>query len=193
MFPLLTGSFREDDELAKLIHIAGGLSPEADTTKAILFRVVDGESKKIEIDLSEVDNIYRLQPNDRIIIPFDDSKIRFGTVSIFGEVSLPGTYNINTETTLSELLELAGGLSENALSSASYLIRESFDNRGVSSVSSINMPSLTRSSDQFLEGFDYMELEQALLPNKMALDLSNPSILERTKLEDGDKVYIPRG
>jgi hypothetical protein len=62
----------------------------------------------------------------------------------------------------------------------------------VNSASSVNLSLLGRSSDQFLEGFDYLEFEQALNPNRMALNLSSPKVLSNTKLRNGDRIFIPK-
>jgi protein involved in polysaccharide export with SLBB domain len=108
-------------------------------------------------------------------------------------VAIPGIYTIeNGETSLSEVLQIAGGLENNALASAAYLIRESANQRGVSSVTDINMTLLSKSYDQYLEGFDYLELEEILSANRMAIDLTNNQTLSEVTLQDGDRIYVPK-
>ena len=90
------------------------------------------------------------------------------------------------------MLQIAGGLENNALASAAYLIRESANQRGVSSVTDINMTLLSKSYDQYLEGFDYLELEEILSANRMAIDLTNNQTLSEVTLQDGDRIYVPK-
>ena len=108
-------------------------------------------------------------------------------------ITTPGIYTIeNGETKLAELLRIAGGLEDNALASAAYLVRESANQRGVSSVTDINMTLLSKSYDQYLEGFDYLELEEILSANRMAIDLTNNQALAEVTLQDGDRIYVPK-
>lgn len=185
-----SGSYREDDSFEKLLAIAGGFSPDADITEIVVIRIDDGQVSQIGMSPSELTEIY---PGDQIIVKYAEKTSSFGSVRIEGEVELPGSFTIvEDETTLGELLEMTGGLTESALPNAAYLIRSSYDNRGVNSVSSINLSLLGRSSDQFLEGFDYLEFEQALDPNRMAVDLSAQQILDNTIMQNGDQLFIPR-
>lgn len=185
-----TGSYREDDTFEKLLAIAGGYSPDADASEIIVIRIIDSEINQLSFSPGELDEI---RPSDQIIIKYKTETSNFGSVRIEGEVELPGTFTIiENETSLAEILEMSGGLTENALPNAAYLIRNSYDTRGVNSVSSVNLSLLGRSSDQFLEGFDYLEFEQALDPNRMALNLNSPEVLDNTNLQSGDQIYIPR-
>ncbi len=185
-----TGSFRSDDSFDNLLKIAGGYSPDADSSNIVLIRIDGEQIQREELNSNEIEP---LQPGDQIIVRFKEIETNFGSVRIEGQVDLPGSFTIqNGETTLSEILDMAGGLSNDALPNAAYLIRNSYDNRGVNSVSSINLSLLGRSSDQFLEGFDYLEFEQALDPNRMALNLTSNEVLEQTKLQNGDQIFIPK-
>lgn len=186
------GSFRNDDTVPTLLKIAGGFTPEADSSSIVILKTRTGSTERLSIPFSNSSD-YNVQPGDQFIIPFSEEAKQTGTVSIEGEVNLPGIFSIESGiTTLGEALKIANGLTENALPNAAYLIRDSHDSRGISSVSSINMNTLTKSSDQYLEGFDYMQLEQALDPNRMSLDVSEANILDRTILMNGDRIYVPK-
>ncbi len=185
-----TGSFRTDDTIEQLLNIAGGLSPDADSSSVIRIRPENGDFVRTELPISAVQKV---QPGDQYIIRYRQSEDITRSVSIEGEVDLPGAFTIrNSETSIAQLLEMAGGLTEDALPNGAYLIRSAKDNRGVNSASSINLSLLGRSSDQFLEGYDYLEFEQALNPNRMALDLTSADVLKNTKLRNGDRVFIPK-
>tara|TARA_R110000868_G_scaffold259361_9_gene517444 strand:+ start:47327 stop:49126 length:1800 start_codon:yes stop_codon:yes gene_type:complete len=186
------GSYRNDDTFSTLLNISGGYSPEADSSSIIVIKNRNGSTEKLTIPSSDISN-YIVQPGDQFIIPLNELKNVKGTITIEGEVNLPGIFSIESGvTTLQEVLEQANGMTNQALPNAAYLIRQSLDSRGVTSVTSVNMSALTRGSDQFLEGFDYMQLQQALDPNKMSVNLSKTEVLERTKVMNGDRIYIPK-
>ena len=184
-----TGTYRIDDTLEKLVAIAGGYLPEADSATVIRIRE-DGISVTKEELL--VSNIQTVQPGDKFIIPFVESSANKGTVQLFGEISIPGSYPITIgETTLSQILDMADGFTENALKNGAYLVRETKIENGVPQLNNSNLSMLSKSSDQFVEGMDYLELEETLSPNRMPLNLLNSTVAESVTLFDGDRIYIP--
>ena len=188
-----TGSYRSDDTFEKLLLIAGGYHPQADSSQLIRVYEQNGEKIREELSLSSTNLTEKLESGDQLIIPYKKTNRNKGNVQIEGMVAIPGIYTIeNGETKLSEVVQIAGGLENNALASAAYLIRESANQRGVSSVTDINMTLLSKSYDQFLEGFDYLELEEILSANRMAIDLTNDQALAEVTLQDGDRIYVPK-
>ncbi|MBL6825746.1 MAG: SLBB domain-containing protein [Bacteroidetes bacterium] len=188
-----TGSYRSDDTFEKLLLIAGGYHPQADSSQLIRVYEQNGERIREELSLSSTNLTEKLESGDQLIIPYKKTNRNKGNVQIEGMVAIPGIYTIeNGETKLSEVVQIAGGLENNALASAAYLIRESANQRGVSSVTDINMTLLSKSYDQFLEGFDYLELEEILSANRMAIDLTNSQTLSEVTLQDGDRIYVPK-
>mgnify|MGYP001550652120 CR=1 FL=1 len=188
-----TGSYRSDDTFEKLLLIAGGYHPQADSSQLIRVYEQNGEKIREELSMSSTNLAKILEGGDQLIIPYKKTNRNKGNVQIEGMVAIPGIYTIeNGETNLSEVLQIAGGLENNALASAAYLIRESANQRGVSSVTDINMTLLSKSYDQFLEGFDYLELEEILSANRMAIDLTNNQTLSEVTLQDGDRIYVPK-
>lgn len=188
-----TGSYRSDDTFEKLLLIAGGYHPQADSSQLIRVYEQNGEKIRVELSLSSTNLTEKLESGDQLIIPYKKTNRNKGNVQIEGMVAIPGIYTIeNGETKLSEVVQIAGGLENNALASAAYLIRESANQRGVSSVTDINMTLLSKSYDQFLEGFDYLELEEILSANRMAIDLTNNQTLSEVTLQDGDRIYVPK-
>ena len=188
-----TGSYRSDDTFEKLLLIAGGYHPQADSTQLIRVYEQNGEQIREELSLNSTNLTEKLVSGDQLIIPYKKTKRNKGNVQIEGMVAIPGIYTIeNGETKLSDVLQIAGGLEKNALASAAYLVRESANQRGVSSVTDINMTLLSKSYDQYLEGFDYLELEEILSANRMAIDLTNDQALTEVTLQDGDRIYVPK-
>lgn len=186
-----SGTYRTDDTFNKLLQIAGGYHPEADSSQVIRIRNGASGSLRETLELASHDDI-EIIAGDQFIIPYIKKNTNIGNIRIEGMIDVPGIYSINNgETTLGEVLELSGGLHEGALATAAYLIRESSNQRGVASVTDINLTLLSKSYDQFLEGFDYLELEEILASNRMAIDLTDERVLEEVTLQDGDRIYVP--
>lgn len=106
-----------------LIHNADSLKPDAFTGKAILIRTLPSEKK--EIYSFNVDNALKNYPEDNLTLMNRDeiriySKKEFfpsKTVEIAGEVAKPGKYTRYKNMTLTDLIILAGGLTDSATTS----------------------------------------------------------------------------
>ena len=102
------------------VHLAGGLSPDAQTSEAQVFRnMPDGKFKVFSVSLGQalqgdpVENII-LQPRDRILIHTNAEVVQPATVSIEGEVAKPGRYPLAQGMHVSDLIRLGGGLKNSA-------------------------------------------------------------------------------
>lgn len=186
--------YRNTDTISKTVRLSGGFIPEADTSKAIIFRS-QPEPETIEMDLNspESDRL-TLHPNDRIVIPYLDNDIRGASAWVQGEAVLPGSFPINAnETTLGELIDIAGGLTDDALAESAYIIRSNRNVRNVRSSTDFSVQELKRTSDQIAQGFEYLELEETLnSERRLYVDLRDTLDLIQTKINDGDRVFIPR-
>jgi protein involved in polysaccharide export with SLBB domain len=112
---------------------------------------------------------------------------------VYGEAEIPGNFPIDSDdTTLAELIDLAGGLTDRALTNGAYMIRANMSNRGVPSATTLNTAQLMRTSDQVLQGFEYLEMERDLNSDqRMFIDLEDDRQLSQVRITDGDRVYIP--
>jgi polysaccharide export outer membrane protein len=106
--------------LADAIHLAGGLTPEAETADAQVFRYLpDGKFKIFSVSLSQalggdpVENIL-LQPRDRLLIHRNPDAVEPATVYIQGEAVKPGRYPLVQGMRVSDLIRLGGGLKNSA-------------------------------------------------------------------------------
>jgi polysaccharide biosynthesis/export protein len=113
--------------LADAVHIAGGLSPEASTIDAQIFRLMpDGEMKILSVDLKEalagnpVDNLL-LDPRDRVIVQKNIAQVDPATVYVKGEVAKPGRYPLTANMGAADLIRVAGGLRRSADTSSADL------------------------------------------------------------------------
>ena len=106
--------------LSDAVHLAGGLTPEAQTAEAQIFRYLpDGKFKIFSVGLSQalggdaVENIF-LQPRDRLLIHRSPDSIDPATVYIQGEVVKPGRYPLAQGMRVSDLIRLGGGFKNSA-------------------------------------------------------------------------------
>ena len=126
--------------LHDLIVNAGGLTTGAAYNKLEVFRVNLSTTQEVQFEtiVVEVDSDYQLvSPDSFQLQPYDHVVVRmtpefnFGkTIEINGQVKYPGVYVIdNNKTTLAEVIEIAGGLLDDADKYGSTLFR-TYRNRG---------------------------------------------------------------
>jgi polysaccharide biosynthesis/export protein len=116
------GTFRTSGQihLSDAIHLAGGLSPDADTGDAQVFRYLsDGKLRIFSVSLSQAlagdptENIL-LTPRDRILVHRSPDAEQPATVYVQGEVGKPGRYPLTTNMTVADLIRVGGGLKPSA-------------------------------------------------------------------------------
>lgn len=186
--------FRYGDSIKDLIEIAGGYSRDADTNRVKVHRNTGSGIETLEIDPnSDRFTSADVRPNDRIIIPVDPAMQRTHSAWIHGEVRYPGNFPIvQGNTTLAEIFDKSGGLTDEALPQAAYLIRNQGESPRNLRISFMDRQRMARTSDQLEQGFKYLEMEEELNRNEVHIDLSNPSQLENVKLYDGDQLFVPK-
>lgn len=103
----------------ELIECAGGLKDDAFMNRAILNRrnpnnTMENLAINLENLMSGTDNDVILRKNDVLLIPsiFDMQEVQ--TVTIFGEVAFPGTYEYVDNMSIEDFIVNAGGLTEAA-------------------------------------------------------------------------------
>lgn len=102
-----------------LIDRAGGLQPEAFTSRAVLHREkTDRSLEVLSVDLRGIMNGTSqdiiLKNNDELFIPSINDMKEYETVQIRGEIANPGMYPYADNTTLEDLIMMAGGLNAGA-------------------------------------------------------------------------------
>jgi protein involved in polysaccharide export with SLBB domain len=116
------GNFQTSGQihLSDAVHLAGGLTPDAQTTEAQMFRYLpDGKLKVFSVGLGQalegdpVQNII-MQPRDRLLIHRKPDAVEQATVYIQGEVAKPGRYPLTQVMRVSDLIRLGGGLKNSA-------------------------------------------------------------------------------
>jgi protein involved in polysaccharide export with SLBB domain len=118
------GNYELEDSLmtiSNLISKAGGLMPDAFTGKAMLQRTFPtGKKELLSFNVKKAmegdpSSNFRLQNRDQITIYDIESIFPTKTVEIDGAVRTPGVYKRYKNMTLSDLIILAGGLTDSAL------------------------------------------------------------------------------
>ncbi|MEX0684524.1 MAG: polysaccharide biosynthesis/export family protein [Balneolales bacterium] len=186
--------YRAEDTLGDLITISNGYAHDASKQEIYIFRLEDGNINRIIIDAENTD-LYSvsLKPNDRVVVPFDRELRNNKAAWVYGEANNPGNYPIiDGQTTALDLLQMADGVSVQALSHAAYLVRGNPSSSDVSGTMEFDPELLKRTSDQLAQGFEYLDLEVALNRNQIFLDLSNEEQLSNIQIFDGDNLFIPK-
>tara|TARA_B100001027_G_C16261303_1_gene329577 strand:+ start:823 stop:2562 length:1740 start_codon:yes stop_codon:yes gene_type:complete len=107
---------KDGEGIDDLIRYANGLNLRADTNNVIIKRAESGLSNVINVDYDKRDS-YFIKRGDSLFI----REYKYNTVSIKGAVKNPGTYLLPLGTTLSELVESAGGYEDSAYPFGGFL------------------------------------------------------------------------
>lgn len=116
------GQFQMDGRVTtvrQLIQCAGGLKDDAFMNRAILNRRnPNGTMENLAVDLHRLmdgtSEDVKLRKNDVLYVPFVADMQEIQTISIFGEVAFPGTYQYKDNMTIEDFIVDAGGLNEAA-------------------------------------------------------------------------------
>ncbi len=207
--------YRDDDSIPGLIEMAGGLTFDAPEASVRILRMSEDGLQEIVLDNKERISEYELHPNDRVIIPYDRTKRASHSAQVLGEAKYTGMFPIEDGvTTLYDLLAMAGGATDQALLRAAYLIRSRpgkteygfrddlftpenlpfipIPNSAFGIRPSFDPVILTRTSNQYLQGFEYLELEAELIRDRVHIDLRDTDQMKRVALFDGDRLQIPK-
>ena len=116
---------RKGMKVSDLVFAAGGLLPEADRGKAKLSRFENYQTLVSELSfMSNTGDFNKtLQDRDQLFIATDQRYFKSGTVTLKGEVRFPGVYPIAGDTRLVDILEQAGGFTDEAFPFGTVFIR----------------------------------------------------------------------
>jgi polysaccharide biosynthesis/export protein len=121
--------------LADAVHLAGGLTPDAQTADAQVFRYSpDGKIKILSVNMNQalegdpLENIL-LEPRDRLLVHRSPDAADPATVYIQGEVMKPGRYPLAQGMRVGDLIRLGGGFRNSADLEIADLIEYPLQNR----------------------------------------------------------------
>lgn len=123
-----------EDTLITALRVAGGLARGADSSKIILTRFVNNKDSLVYFEFSFNDSsVYNfpILKDDRVLVcGIPDYRVH-RQVAIQGEVKYPGIYPIKKhKTRLSEVIIMAGGLTEDAFLKGSKIVRMEYTKVG---------------------------------------------------------------
>lgn len=116
---------RPDESLSDLIRFTGGFSGNAYTNSVKAIRKTDRENKIIDVKKEDFTD-FNLQNGDRIIVDSILNKFE-NRVEITGAVYRPGEYSLDMGMTLTDLINKADGLREDAFPNRGAIYRQKED------------------------------------------------------------------
>lgn len=196
--------WRPDDTAAALVAAAGGagLDPAGVTVRRT--RQAGARTESVEVPLAQAATL-EIQPRDQVSLTATEPGAGYATV--LGAVAYPGAYAIvRNQTTLRELVDAAGGLSDDALVRGAYLERTArpapqaaldpllLPSERPATVATFDstLTPLGRLSDLDLVGRRYFVQEYVTTP-RLGVDVA--AALDgnlRITLREGDRLVIPR-
>lgn len=197
---------------------AGGLTEIAFTGNAELTRteLVGDQQARVSHLRFNVASALAGTPNDNLVLASKDRVIiqtlpeftADSTIELVGEVRFPGTYAFGRGETLRDVIERAGGFTEQAHISAAILTRESIRKQEAEYIERISddmrkeLASMSlRTTDGAGQLVDYSQLQQLMNDltrikpvGRLVVDI--PALMQgdtnnNVRLEPGDKLYIP--
>ncbi|MEK9780629.1 MAG: SLBB domain-containing protein [Gammaproteobacteria bacterium] len=184
-----------DENLSDAIRYANGLTIDADLKSMYLYRVSDGKIKSIQIGNISQFNNFLSRDEDRIII----RKNSFRNVKVEGAVQRPGNYKMMEGQSVLDLIENAGGYTQNAYPEGGIYLNEQ--------AKIVNEQALKKLYDDYIDGLSEIlqksngevditslislsEKIKNVEPNgRIIVDLLNNS--NQIVLQDGDSLIIP--
>ena len=219
-FPLGKGM-----NVSDLILAAGGPVENAYLKKAELTRyeVVDGEKRKvnhIEVDLAQIlsgdtDSDLALQAHDVIMVRSISNWNDRAQIVLKGEFRFPGSYTVEEGESVEDVIERAGGLTDDAYPVAAYFTRESIresqtkqledmiskTEREISASKvankNINDPKLLANTQKGLSSAEeaVSKMRNLKPQGRLLIDMDENGNLRggsTLSLVDGDTLYVPK-
>lgn len=204
-------------DIRSVLEAAGGVMQWADRRAVeVISTVVDTDSGKSQTDRKTVSLLdassenFFIAPHDGIRVQEVYTKVGIGSVTVQGEVHQAGTYQIVRGEHLSDVLQRAGGLTEDAYPYGTVFLRRSLAaleqdsyKRMAKQLQDQLILAMSRSSDTKLSPDAFTALQGYVkdLKNTKALGRmvvkADPAALKANPaadplLEQGDVIFIPR-
>ena len=186
----------DDQKLKSIIEYANGINRNADLGNISLERLVDGSLKTIPVPNDSYFEAINVQDGDSIY--FREHPYRQAKIS--GAVLKPGSYTMAAGETISDLIQRAGGYTENAYQFGAIYLNE--DAKKVNELSKDNLyqeflDNIIAAAQQNI-GADLTpivllteELNNTDPNGRVVIDLLNDSTLDLYGIKEGDELFIP--
>lgn len=178
-----TYDLRPGDTAADLLRLAAGPAGTARLDSVRLARTGGVETSYLNVQrvLENIQHNPQLEPGDHLVVQSPELAI----ARIQGRVRYPGSYSIESgKTTIQELVQMAGGLEQDANLDGAFMERsQSLDFK-----ESARLSTLDFFSRNFAESFSREAAYRVLVDIAAALSSGGESIV----LYNGDRVVFPR-
>ncbi|MFA6110719.1 MAG: SLBB domain-containing protein [Candidatus Latescibacterota bacterium] len=153
--------YAKGDRVSDLLTLAQGLSPGYDPATGVLFRYSEDRSHKISLPLDlagiqagDPDADLRLESEDWVVVRHFPGMNQKSTVRVIGQVLYPGFYVVErTGTSLKQVIEWAGGFTEDASLSEAQVVRaregDQKNDPEMERIASIPVGDRTEDDDQY--------------------------------------------
>ncbi len=193
----------QDEKLEDLLRYSG-LKTFNSSNRINLTRIDFGKFNSKELSLEESLEL-ELQDGDAIEVYalFPEYK-SVKNVSISGEINIPGTFSVSSDTTLGDIIKLAGGYTTNAYPFGGVLLRDSvkkkeleFRDKGFNEITKFIISAGGNSKEGNSESLlpllgllkDYQPVGRVVSEFELSILDSQPS--SNIVLQDGDEIHIP--
>jgi len=181
--------FAYNTTIEDLVLQAGGLKESASTNKvSVARRNKNGKVEQFTFDLKEdlaVDGKkgFVLQPFDEVMIKRSEGYHAPQSVSVEGEVNFQGEFSLPSESTrISEVLVMAGGLTDKAGENSVYVFRKMNDEE--------KRMRQKRMDEERYNSTYYTILRSSQMQGVTTLPISDSLLVEKTMREDYYKVAV---
>jgi polysaccharide biosynthesis/export protein len=188
----------DNQKLMSIIEYANGINRKADFKNISLERLVDGSLKTISVPNESYFEAINVQDGDSIYIreyPYRQAKIS-------GAVLKPGSYTMAAGETINDLIQRAGGYTENAYQFGAIYLNE--DAKKVNELSKDILYQkfldniLAVSEQNIRDNFDMTpivglikELKNTEANGRVVIDLLNDSSIDLYNIKESDELFIP--
>ena len=187
----------ENQNLDSVIKYANGITRNADRENISLERMLDGTLKSIPVRNESQFKSIKAEDGDLIYIreyPYRQAKIS-------GAVLKPGTYTMAAGETIGDLVQQAGGYTENA-----YQFGAVYQNEDAKLINELSkevlyqefLDNILAVSQQNISGFDLRpivnlteEIKNTAVNGRVVIDLLNERTVQLYNIKEGDELFIP--
>jgi protein involved in polysaccharide export with SLBB domain len=186
----------KDQNISDAIFYANGLTVDADLSNIYLHRLLDGKIEDISISTIPQFKDILAKDKDRLFV----RKHSFRNVKIHGAVLRPGSYKMIEGESIHDLIEKAGGYTQNAFPEGAIYLNEEAKtidknaadrlyNQFIDSMLSILQKSSAGSTDITSLVTFASELKNVEPNGRIVIDLKNDD--ETNFIKDKDSIFIP--
>ena len=187
----------DEQNLNSIIQYANGITRNADRENFSLERILDGTLKTIPVRNDTQFKTIEAEDGDLVYIreyPYRQAKIT-------GAVLKPGSYTMAAGETINDLIQKAGGYTENAYQFGAIYLNE--DAKLINELSKEILyqeflDNILALSQQNISGFDLTpiiklteEIKDTEVNGRVVVDLLNEDTIDLYNIKEGDELFVP--